>query len=556
MTINHSAHPRAAHPTTPPEGAPPEHAAEQAAAGLTGRAAHEQAAAEQAAYQQAAADFAARYPGFDSDGAHRRLRREEYGRLDRAGQVYLDYTGGSLYAASQVDAHADLLRTAVLGNPHSDNPASLASSRLAEAAREAISEFLGAPREEYLCVLTANASAALRLVGESYPHQPGGVLALTADNHNSVNGIREFARRQGSRVCYVPVTTPELRVDRAALRRVLLSPGGAPPRTPRGDARPAGDGARRLLAFPAQSNFSGVRHDLDMVAEARAAGWDVLVDAAAYAPTNAFDAHQIAPDFAAFSFYKITGYPTGVGCLLIRRDRAALLRRPWFAGGTVTIASVGGDGHYLQPGEAAFEDGTVDYLSLPAVTAGLAHIQRVGIEAIGYRVHCLTAWLLGALGGLEHDNGRPLVQVLGPRGTDRRGGTIAFRLHGADGEPVEESLVEALAGREGISLRTGCFCNPGAGEAALGLTAGQMRPWFGRPEPVTQEEFRDGIRAQCGARPAAIRASLGVASNFADVYRFTCFLRRFLNRSAADARSLSFGPADRHVLSQPARTVA
>jgi selenocysteine lyase/cysteine desulfurase len=510
---------------------------------MADRAAHRQSARHQETYEQAAAGFLARYPGFDPDGAHRRLRREEYGRLDQAGQVYLDYTGGGLHAASQVDAHASLLRGAVLGNPHSRNPASLASAELVEAARQAIREFLGAPREEYLCVLTANASAALRLVGESYPFAPGGALALTADNHNSVNGIREFARRQGARLRYVPVTAPELRVDRAALSRVL-------------HARPAGNGARRLLAFPAQSNFSGVRHDLDMVAEARAAGWDILVDAAAYAPTSGFDAHLVAPDFAAFSIYKITGYPTGVGCLLIRRDRAGLLRRPWFAGGTVTIASVGGDGHYLQPGEAGFEDGTVDYLSLPAVTAGLAHIQRVGLPAIGYRVHCLTAWLLEALAGLRHPDGRALVQVLGPRGTERRGATIAFRLRDADGAPIDESAVAELACRERISLRTGCFCNPGAAEAALGLTAGQMRPWFGRPEPVTQEEFRDGIAARCGARPAAIRVSLGVASNFADVYQFTCFLRRFLDRSAADIWSLSFGPADHQFFPQPARTVA
>src|SRR5262245_35093346 len=113
---------------------------------MANQAAHCRGAHHLETYEQAAAGFAARYPGFDPDGAHRRLRREECGRLDRAGQVYLDYTGGSLHAASQVDEHASLLRAAVLGNPHSNNPASLASSELVEAARQAIREFLGAPR--------------------------------------------------------------------------------------------------------------------------------------------------------------------------------------------------------------------------------------------------------------------------------------------------------------------------------------------------------------------------------------------------------------------------
>ena len=155
---------------------------------------------------EAEADFSRRYPEFDPDGALAELRRLEYARLDEGGQVYLDYTGGGLHAASQIEAHAELLRARVLGNPHSNSPTSLASTELVERARRVVREFFNAPPDDYLCVFTANASAALRLVGESYRFAPGGTFALTADNHNSVNGIREFARRQGAEVVYVPVT--------------------------------------------------------------------------------------------------------------------------------------------------------------------------------------------------------------------------------------------------------------------------------------------------------------------------------------------------------------
>ncbi|MCB0146340.1 MAG: aminotransferase class V-fold PLP-dependent enzyme, partial [Caldilineaceae bacterium] len=104
---------------------------------------------------------------------------------------------------------------------------------------------------------------------------------------------------------------------------------------------------------------------------AHARGWDVLLDCAAFAPTNRLDLRQVQPDFVPLSFYKIFGYPTGVGALLARRSTLAKLRRPWFAGGTITIASVQGDGwHSLIPGEAGFEDGTVNYLNLPAVEIG------------------------------------------------------------------------------------------------------------------------------------------------------------------------------------------
>jgi molybdenum cofactor sulfurtransferase len=486
---------------------------------------------------EAEADFGRRYPEFDPDGALAELRRREYARLDESGQIYLDYTGGGLHAASQIEAHAELLRGRVLGNPHSNSPASLASTELVERARRVVREFFNAPPEDYLCVFTANASAALRLVGESYRFAPGGTFALTADNHNSVNGIREFARRQGAGVVYVPVTPPELRLDRAAMSRVL---------------RAAEPGARNLLAFPAQSNYSGVQHRLDLVDEAHAAGWDVLLDAAAFAPTSRLDMASVRPDFATVSFYKIMGFPTGVGCLLMRRDRFGVLARPWFAGGTITIASVAGDGHYLRRDEGAFEDGTVDYLNLPAVTTGLGHIDRIGLDAIGRRVRCLTGWLLDALGGLRHQGGRRLVRIHGPDGTVERGGTVTFSMHDRDGRRIDDLRVEQLSNRAGISLRTGCFCNPGAGEAAHRLGAEHLHKWFGRGESMSYLDLRDRIRIEHGRLPSAIRISVGVATNFADVYRFVCFLQRFVDRSVAEVNLPAFAAGARDGVGQAA----
>ena len=58
-----------------------------------------------------------------------------------------------------------------------------------------------------------------------------------------------------------------------------------------------------------------------------------------------------------------------------------------------------GDGHYLTPGPAGFEDGTVNYLSLPAVEIGLKLIESIGIDTIHTRVMCLTGWLIDQLRG-------------------------------------------------------------------------------------------------------------------------------------------------------------
>ena len=118
------------------------------------------------------------------------------------------------------------------------------------------------------------------------------------------------------------------------------------------------------------------------------------MDAAAFVPTNRLDLGRVSPDFVAVSFYKMFGYPTGVGCLLVRNAALKQLRRPWFAGGTVNFATVQGRGHVLAPREAGFEDGTLNYLSIPAVEIGLRHLERVGIDIMQTRIECLTEWLL------------------------------------------------------------------------------------------------------------------------------------------------------------------
>ena len=71
-------------------------------------------------------------------------------------------------------------------------------TRLVEQARRAVTWFNAG--DDYTAVFTQNATAALKHVGESCPFARGGSLLLTADNHNSVNGIREFACAEGALV--------------------------------------------------------------------------------------------------------------------------------------------------------------------------------------------------------------------------------------------------------------------------------------------------------------------------------------------------------------------
>ncbi|GIU78368.1 MAG: aminotransferase class V-fold PLP-dependent enzyme [Bryobacteraceae bacterium] len=469
-------------------------------------------AGRQAAREDAFAAFLSAWPEYESTRSLDELRARDYARLDQLGEVYLDYTGAGLYGASQVREHLRLLESHVFGNPHSRNPASAQMSEWVERGRRDVLEYFNAPLDEYVAVFTPNATGALKLIGEAYPFAPGSVYLLTFDNHNSVNGIREFARARGARIRYVPLSIPDLLADAEQMEAAL-------------EEKP--ENQHCLFAYPAQSNFSGAQHDLSWVGKAQQAGWDVLLDAAAFVPTNRLDLSRVRPEFVTLSFYKMFGYPTGIGCLIARRDVLAKLHRPWFAGGTITVASVQGDRYFLADGPEAFEDGTVDFLNIPGVEIGLSHLRSAGLDKIHSRVQCLAQWLIRELEGLHHSNGRPLVRIYGPGALGPRGGTVTMNFYDREGSVIDHLRIEEMAARERISIRTGCFCNPGGGEAALGLRAEELTACFHRAESEHRSRFTlEDLRMCIDAKSTgAVRVSFGIASNFDDAWRFAEFAR-------------------------------
>ena len=426
------------------------------------------------------------------------LRDREFSRLDAQHHAYLDYAGSALYGDSQLRAHHALLQDGLFGNPHSDSFPSRASTDVIESARRKVLEFLDVDESTHDVCFTANTSAAIKLVAEGYPFSPQSACLLSADNHNSVNGIREYARRSGARVRYMPLDD-ELRLfDAESVVQQESGSGGG------------------LVAFPAQSNFSGVRHPLALVAKAQARGFDVLLDIAAFVSSHAFSLRQCPADFAAMSFYKLFGYPTGLGALVARRDALARLRRPWFAGGTVLFASVAADTHLLRSRHEGFEDGTPDFLGIAALEAGFALLAEVGMARLSERVTGLSGMLIERLRALRHCNGTPVVRIYGPVNTAGRGGIIAFNVCDRTGQPIPYARVEARARHAGVSLRGGCFCNPGASEAAFGLDAARVAACLDDlGTTFTPERFAACTNTAVGA----VRASIGLANNCEDIER-------------------------------------
>jgi selenocysteine lyase/cysteine desulfurase len=272
------------------------------------------------------------------------------------------------------------------------------------------------------------------------------------------------------------------------------------------------------------------------VTRAHEHGWDVLLDASAFVPTNTLDLSRWHPDFVAISWYKVFGYPTGIGSLVLRREALARLRRPWFAGGTIGVASVVVPRHTLGDGEIGFEDGTINYLGLPAIEIGLRYLDSVGMPTIHRRVQYLTRLLLDRLSKLRHVNGAPVVRLYGPSDDVARGGTVSFNVLDPAGGVVDFWTVEAAAAQRRISVRTGCYCNPGASETARGITAPEMERVFAFGRQPGPEDLRALLP---GRALGAVRVSVGIASTERDVTRFLDFLGEIADHPAATRRRAS-----------------
>jgi selenocysteine lyase/cysteine desulfurase len=436
------------------------------------------------------------------DGLFDDLRAREFARLDEQGIAYLDHTGAALYGRSQALAYAERLGRGVFGNPHSEHAPSKASEAHLDAARAATLAFLAADPDLYTVCFTANATAAIKLVGESYPFSPNRALVVTADNHNSVNGMRLFAARRGAATHVLPLASnlslhePEAHLDGIAAR----SEGG-------------------LFAFPAQSNFAGSRHPMSLVEGAQARGFDVLIDAAGGGPATSLSLRNTPADFVALSFYKLFGLPTGVGALVARRTALERLERPWFAGGAVHFVSVAHARHRLIDGHAGFEDGTPNFLDIAALQDSFEFLARIPRQALQARLERTTRAAVTALRALRHPDGAPQVRLYGTPDAPGHTGCVAFNLLTPEGDVVAYQAVEAWTREAGVALRGGCFCNPGAAERAFDFDRHDLPAALDAldDDGFTPERLSQALGPQ--ATVGALRLSVGPATNADDIRR-------------------------------------
>uniref|UniRef100_A0A8B9QMY7 Molybdenum cofactor sulfurase n=1 Tax=Anas platyrhynchos TaxID=8839 RepID=A0A8B9QMY7_ANAPL len=454
------------------------------------------------------------------------LREREFPRL--RGITYLDHAGATLFPDSLLKAFTEDLRNNVYGNPHSQNISSKLTYDTIEHVRYRILQHFGTTSEDYTVIFTSGCTAALKLVAEAFPwmpegsKQPSSRFCYLTDSHTSVVGMRGMTALMN--VLSVPVKPKE-----------LLSEKNWLPAEEQNCTTP------HLFSYPAQSNFSGTKYPLSWIQDIKSGKlcpikmpgkWFVLLDAASYVSCSPLDLGVHQADFIPISFYKIFGFPTGLGALLVNNRIAPLLRKTYFGGGTAAAYLAGADFYFPKKSMAErFEDGTVSFLDIIALKHGFDVLEKLtgGMEKIKQHTFALAHYTYNVLSTLKYANGAPVVRIYSDTdfsNPDVQGPIINFNVLDENGEVIGFSQVEKMASLHNIHVRTGCFCNTGACQMHLG---------------ISDEDIQRNLQAGhvCGddidiidGRPTgSVRISFGYMSSFEDAQTFLKFIvaTRFSN---------------------------
>ncbi|KAK5644280.1 hypothetical protein RI129_008125 [Pyrocoelia pectoralis] len=426
-------------------------------------------------------------------------------------ECYLEHAGATLYSEKQLSAVFSDFSLNTYGNPH----ASKLSEDVVDQIRYRILEHFHTNSDEYSVIFTSGATGALKLVGESFRFGDDGVFAYLSDNHTSVLGMREYAKNA-----------------------VALSPSEAyealssPSHEEKGENRTSS-----LFVFPAQCNFSGGKYPLAWISKvhegvlsdycgAKPTKWYCMLDAAAYVSTNLLDLSKYKPDFICVSFYKLFGYPTGLGALLVKHSAAGVLEKKYFGGGTVLMALSLERVHVPKKQlHERFEDGTLPFLSIIALKHGFDTLQRLklSMDNISCHTFSLARYVYSNLKLLRHSNRKPVAVLYHDSDFDSinsQGGIVNFNLLRPSGEYVGYAEVLHIANLFKVCLRTGCFCNPGACQRHLKLTTMDVKHHFKSGHVCgDQNDLIDGYPT------GSVRISFGYMSTKRDADTFLSMIK-------------------------------
>ena len=355
-------------------------------------------------------------------------------------EIYLDNAATSHPKPPEVISAVREALTDLNGNPgRSGHKRALAGARRMNECRETLAGFIGCGQVSRLS-FCFNCTDALNLAIKGVLRR-GDHVVSTLLEHNSVLRVLEELRRAGQ----IEVTLLEPRghfVEPEQFEEALKK-------------------NTRLAVVTQASNVTGALQPAAAICQAmKRRGVLSLVDGAQAIGHLPVDVRDMGCDLYAFPGHKGLLGPQGTGGLY-----AACALRPLREGGTGSTSD-----QMTQPRDLPdrYESGTMNLPGLSGLWAGVRLVQAHQAAYL-HNERERTAELLEGLRGL------PGATVYGPQSEADRVGVVSFNL-GA----YESSFVADYLDRQGIAVRGGLHCAPGAHRLLGTLSRGAVRASVGR----------------------------------------------------------------------------
>jgi cysteine desulfurase/selenocysteine lyase len=298
-----------------------------------------------------------------------------------------------------------------------------------EGARAKVARFIGATDDREV-IFVRNATEGVNLVAYTWGRDNikagDRIVSTVLEHHSDFVPWQQLAKDVGAHIVMIDVD------DDGRLRRDQLS-------------AELKKGAK-LLAITHTSNGLGTVNPVrEIVAEARAAGATVLVDAAQAVPHTPVSVVDLDCDFLVFSGHKMLA-PPGSGAVWARIGLLERMRPFLFGGDMISRVTVEKTEWNELPWK--FEAGTSSYVDAIGLGAAVDYLEAVGVAKIHEHELSLVAYLLPRLSEIDG------ITLYGPKTLDDRVGVVSFNIEG-----IHPHDVATIFDREGVCVRAGHHCN-------------------------------------------------------------------------------------------------
>jgi len=296
-----------------------------------------------------------------------------------------------------------------------------------ESARSSISSYFGTSPDQM--VYTSGATEAINLVSYAWAREnlsKDDVIVLTEmEHHADIVPWQQLSKEKGVEVRYVPIDTDSFTLDMAAFEIAV-------------------DGAS-LVCVVHTSNVLGIRNPIEKIIElSHSNGARVLLDCAQGAPHEKIRFDDSGVDFVAISAHKMGG-PTGIGCLLVKKDVMSQMG-PFMTGGSM-IKTVSTLGSTFQEGHALFETGTPRIAEAIGWGAAVEWLEKFDMKDVHSHINKIASWTAERISNIDG------ITVYGDPSRSDSSGAVSF-LH----DSIQSQDLALLLDEGGFAVRTGHHC--------------------------------------------------------------------------------------------------